>query len=249
MIKNLKCDALSNNELEDLVKIFSGSFTSDSPEQHVLQYVKTVDRVLIYYSKNKPCAFLFFQLKQIDGITILHCSLSGKVGGPKGVQKKLGTYLYFNYVFAWSKLFKLSVFVTVSNNPRSYFNMRSIGGKIFPDVLKPTPEFEYETLYRKIPNLLNLENVQANGTIPGRCRELGFSIRDSETNIAELNDKGRQFMHYIEDNSDNGVLVAVFVRPIVDIPRYYLKRILRLSALTTQRFTKKPNPAHSRASS
>lgn len=225
MIQDICCKEITHDQRVDLIKIFSGSFTSTSPELHIDSYLSTVDRVLIFYKGSCAEAFLFYQRKVVEGHPVLHLSLSGKIGYSRGVQKKLGAYLYFKYVFKLSKLFSLSFFATVSNNPRSYFNMAAISAKCFPDVLNPDNELRYSSVYKALPGIIGLETVLENGLVPNRCGHLGFQIHASQVDETHLDVRAKQFMTYIQNDPNNGVLVLVGVRPIVDVPLHFISEL------------------------
>ncbi|RBW48912.1 hypothetical protein [Marinobacter sp. F3R11] len=228
MIKDIACKDLESKDFEDLMFVFSRAFDSTSPREHLLCYTNSVERVLVYYEKGEASAFLFYQILDFEGMQILHLSLSGKYEASRGVQKKLGTYLYFKYVFSFRHILRKSAFVTVSNNPRSYFNMYSIGPNVYPDVLQPSKKFKYHSLFNRLPDLLHLDGVEAGGLIPGRCSGLGFRIRSSEVDHARLDERGQRFMEFIGGDADNGVLVMVCVCPLFDVPRHFAIRIYKL---------------------
>ncbi len=240
MIKDVQCSSATIEERKDILSIFGQSFVSSDPEAHIESYLRSVECVLIYYHLGNASAFLFYQKKCTNGFQVLHFSLSGKTDkSPRGVQRKLGSYLYFRYLFQWTKLFTTSALCTVSNNPRSYLNMRAIAPRIFPDILNPTKSFPNRALYRKTAENLNLNNLQDNGLIPGRCQNLGFRIRNDQTSLQSLDSRGLKIMEYLNSDADNGVFVMVCVRPWIDIPLTVINQ-LRKSILKFLRI----NPKH-----
>lgn len=221
MIKDKICNKMSKEEIADLREIFNAAFDTDNEISPLEHYLITVDKVLILYAEGKPAAFMFYQLRKIAGANVLHLSLSGKSTGSTGTQKKMGSYLFYKYLFSPFNLARINVFTTVSNNPRSYFNMHAIGEHVFPDVLEPEKPFKYPELYQAIARNLGMESVDKSGILRNRMQKLGFSIRADQTQLEGLDGKGLAFMNYIDMDASHGVLVMVAMRPIVDVPKYY----------------------------
>lgn len=222
MIKDVVCKNLTAKEFEDIELIFLSSFNGENANSAIKHYADTTDNVLIMYDAEKPISFLFYQLRKIHGVNVLHFSLSGKNTTKSGTQKKMGAYLFYKHILTPVSALKLNVFVTVSNNPRSYFNMRSFGATVFPDVLSPEKPFKYAALYQKIAYKIGLSEVEPNGVLRNRMQKLGFQILEEQTREDCLDKKGMDFMKYIDYDASHGVLVMCCIRPIIDVPSFYL---------------------------
>ena len=228
MIKDKFCRDLTISDMADLKELFMASFNSSDAQPALNHYTSSIEKVLVMYESRKPAAFLFYQLKKVAGANVLHLSLSGKNTNKSGAQKKMGSYLFYRYVLNPFSALKLNAFVTVSNNPRSYFNMRAIGDAVFPDVLASNKKFKYKELYGEVASELGLKEVDEKGILHFRMQKLGFQIREEQTCKNGLDRKGLAFMDYIDDDASHGVLVMVCVRPIVDVPLFYLSEARKM---------------------
>lgn len=227
MIKDMSCKDLTALEINQLIDIFSKSFNSINPKKNIEDYISKIENVLIFYENQEAVAFLFYKKILVNNEVLLHMSLSGKISSRRGIQKKLGMFLYFKYVFSLKTIFKNSYFSTISNNPRSYLNMVSISSKYYPDVFSGSNEVSYPDLYKKLPDILGIDNVKVNGIIPDRCSDLGFEVKDSEFDIKTLDTRGKLFLSYIGGDVNHGLLVLVVVKPVVDIPLFFYYQLIK----------------------
>lgn len=239
MIKDKFCKNLTIQEVDDLKLLFMAAFEAQDSEAAMKYYTRSVDKVLLMYDRKRPTAFLFYQIRKIKGANVLHLSLSGKNTEKSGTQKKMGSYLFYKYLLSPISIVQLNVFATVSNNPRSYFNMRAIGESVFPDVIEPQKEFKYHDLYRDVAKELGLAEVDVKGILRFRMQKLGFSIKEDQIRSDDLDKKGRTFMRYIDDDSSHGVLVMTCMRPVVDIPKYYYFQAMKLAKRNSFAFRQK----------
>lgn len=216
------------NEKSDLITIFNNAFDSENTLKNLDYYIQSIESVLILYTNDhKPEAFLFYQQKVIAGNSVLQFSLSGKSGQLKKVQTKLGSYLFYKYVISFKGLFRLNSFVTISNNPRSYYNMLSLGGSVFPNVQNPDRKFKYQALYSTVAKVIGAADVNEKGILRNRMQALEFQIKGEQTDLALMDNKGKVFMDYIEGDVSHGVLVFVCGVPIIDLPIYYIKTMCK----------------------
>jgi hypothetical protein len=228
MIKDYVCKDLTENQISDLLMIFDQAFDSHDCSKTLEHYLQVIENVLILYTDDhQPAAFLFYQQKMIAGYSVLQFSLSGKSGQVKKVQTKLGSYLFYKYVISFRGIFRLNSFVTISNNPRSYYNMLSLGGSSFPYVLNPDRKFKYASLYDDVAKAIGASDVDERGILKNRMQSLEFQIKDEQTDQTLMDSKGKAFMNYIDGDASHGVLVFVCGIPIIDLPLYYLKSIIK----------------------
>lgn len=105
--------------------------------------------------------------------------------------------------------------------------MRGISQDVFPDVLAPCKPCKHAGLYRQVATSIGPLDVDDRGIIRNRMADLGFGIRKDQADLSVLDDRGKAFMHYIDNDVSHGVLVMAAVTPARDVPVYYAKLLFK----------------------
>lgn len=225
-LKDYSCkDIIVGSDVyEDLYSVFSKAFSNVCIQQLEL-YLNSQSSVLLVYDNGIAIGLCFYTLRRTKKDVVLHFSMSGKnPDAPKGLQFMMGNYIYFNNL-KFLDLFKRVNFTTVSNNPRSYLNMKKFLMPVFPDVSKSSIELTEN--YFKLADRLGFgKDINPRGILKNRTKLVfDIKIKKSELIIESLDKPALDFLDYIDRDTSHGVFVMVSGIPLIDIPMYYIRKL------------------------
>ncbi|MCK9903794.1 hypothetical protein CC117_08520 [Parafrankia colletiae] len=241
-------DLLPSQSLDEptrsgVAHVFASSFQAAEPGRVIDRYARAVDEIFVAREGDDVVGFQFFQRRRVAGRTVLHFSLAGRLADPRfrGLQARFGHLLIRRAVLhipPWRPVFLAGV----TNSPRSYRNMRAVGGRCFPDVLAPQRANPFGSWYADTAAHLGVTTVSDRGLVPDRMRDLGYALRSEP---APAHPTGRAYDDYVAGNRDDGLFVVVELLPVRDLPPYLLARRPRIPRQPTRDSTGAPpgNPA------
>lgn len=208
-----------------VIDVFASSFDVADTSGPVLdQYFATVKSLLLAYVGGELVGFQFYQEKVIGGLTVHHFSLAGRRHGKEfsGLQAQFGSFLIrraITRVFPWKPVY----IAGVTNSPKSYGNMRAVGGRCFPDVMQPVTSNPFGSWYFQVAQELGIKGVDPKGLLRNRMQGLGFSLCSEASSSHPV---GRAYERYVENDLRHGVFTLIEIVPVRHIPVYLLRRLL-----------------------
>lgn len=200
--------------------VFVRAFQVDGdPGQCLEPYFQKVESVLLAWDRSDLLGFQFYQSVAVDGETVHHFSLAGRLPDlrARGLQGKFGRFLIQRCI--WRTLPWRPVWIAgVSNNWRSYFNMRAIGGRLYPDVLHPDAGNSFGAFYTRVATALSLPAPDERGILRNRMQGLGFGLRDDNA----TDKRGTAYAAYLGGDLRHGLFALIRIVPLIDVPAYVL---------------------------
>lgn len=213
------------NSLNDAVRnrmadVFVRAFQVDGdPSACLAPYFEGIRGVLLAWRGGELLGFQFYQCVSVGGETVHHFSLAARIPGleARGLQKRFGRFLIGRSL--WRTWPWRPVWIAgVTNNWRSYFNMRAIGGSIYPDVLHPAAPNCFGEFYARMAVALALPAPDGRGLLRDRMQGLGFGLRAEEG----LDARGTAYADYLDGDLRHGLFALVRIVPIRDVPAYLM---------------------------
>jgi hypothetical protein len=219
---------LNASEKLALMRVMSEAFTLTVPvEQAVNHYCSRIANVLLAYSGLDLVGFQFFQECTVDGVHVSHFSVAAKSEAyrDKGLQRAFGGWLIRRAMRRMINPLRPIAIAGVSNNPKTYRNMLLIGGRVFPDVTRPTQAFTDRDLYASVARRLDIQGLDlATGLIRNRASSLGVHVKT--TAFEERSDAIHEgFMRYIDRDVNHGVFTLAVSTPLAAVASFATRQL------------------------
>ena len=219
-------------ERRAIERVFTASFaTGKEPERALDAYFNGIEHLLLAEHGGEIVGFQFFQTRTVGGRDVHHFSLSGRLSDPRfrGLQARFGSLLIRRA--AWKALLWRRVYLAgVCNSSRSYTNLYQVGGRRYPDVLRPAAENPFGSWFHEVAAAIGI-SPDSLGLIPDRLCAIGFGLKPQEDNCCPLSDAYRR---YVDGDLNRGVFTVVEIRPILNLPFFLAKRGIK--RLTRRKF-------------
>lgn len=215
---------LTAEERGAITRVIGEAFELTVPAEQVANYyLHSMPMVLLAHERGSLIGFQFYRNLDINGTYICLFSLAGKrPNAGHGLQRAFGARLMRQVFRKLSNPFRPLAIAGIANNPKTYRNMRLIGGSIFPDVLRPGREFQYKPLYDEMARRLDLKGFEPEtGLVRNRLVSLGLRMRSTayEDRSTPIHEK---FMRYVDNDVNNGILTMAVSTPLAAVTCFAL---------------------------